>query len=167
MDIYNQLADVKHHVGLFYKTFDVFILFSSVLEGFIFDDRRGILLGSVTAFSILLNLFLKQVFKLVIKDSGLRPVGAKDCDYKCKSYGMPSGHSQTFALITTLIGLSLIDKNKNKKDNWLTIKILCLVTLLFGAMYSRVSLKCHTWIQCIVGTFIGVMIAYFTSRLQF
>lgn len=169
MDIHNQFIDVQHHIGLFYKTFDVFLLFSSFLEGFLFSDPRGILLGTVTIASILTNGLLKQICKFFMGKTGSRPSSAKNCDYfpkvyKCKSYGMPSGHSQTFAFVMTLIGLSLMKRNKEKEDKYLFLKLMFLIVLVFGAMYSRVILHCHTWTQCIVGSLVGFILAYLVNH---
>ena len=103
---------------------------------------------------------------------GVRPKGAKNCCLflPCKkkyqkypkSYGMPSGHSQSIAFFSTLCILTLI----NSKNKYI-IKIIGIFILSFCIlfiMYSRIILKCHTVNQTILGSFIGFILAYYLYK---
>mgnify|MGYP001164208556 FL=1 len=128
-----------------------------------------------------INKFLKYGFFSIIfgknniplLGKGIRPKGAKNCCWfkPCdtiypkypKSYGMPSGHSQSIAFFSTLGILFLLNRNisnnvKNKKIIILGSIILVISTLF--VMYSRVLFKCHTIEQTIVGALIGIFLAF-------
>ena len=109
----------------------------------------------------------KTIFPII--GTGLRPKGAKSCSYfdtelktrHLQSYGMPSGHSQTIAFISTLIGLHLFKKEDKKKDKYKSLKYIALVFLTLLAMYMRIYIEnCHTIQQTTVGASIGFLLAF-------
>lgn len=121
-----------------------------------------------------LNQFLKhnvfsQIFgkqDIPFLGKGIRPKGAKNCcSFKpCnpiypKSYGMPSGHSQSAGFFSTLGVLTLLENN-NENNNLINNFgcFIFIITMLF-VMYSRVLIKCHTIEQTIVGSLIGIAFA--------
>lgn len=121
-----------------------------------------------------LNNFLKhnvfsQIFgkqDIPFLGKGIRPKGAKNCcSFKpCnpiypKSYGMPSGHSQSAGFFSTLGVLTLLENN-NENNNLINNFgcFIFIITMLF-VMYSRVLIKCHTIEQTIVGSLIGIAFA--------
>lgn len=150
---------------LFFRAFDLFFLGFSVLAGLIIN-KKYILLAILTLLNILTNVILKKISEMIMGKStfwllgkGTRPQNSKSCTYlssksvKYNGYGMPSGHSQSFAFIATLIALSLKDRHKNKKR-------LFLVFLTGIAMYMRIyAEKCHTVQQTIIGSTIGFIFA--------
>lgn len=129
-----------------------------------------------------INGFLKyKVFSVIfgknnipLLGKGIRPKGAKDCCWfkPCnprypkypKSYGMPSGHSQSIAFFSTLGILSLLhNSNKNNSNNKILINFIGCLILIFSigfVMYSRVLFKCHTIEQTIVGSLLGILLAF-------
>lgn len=121
-----------------------------------------------------LNQFLKhnvfsQIFgkqDIPFLGKGIRPKGAKNCcSFKpCnpiypKSYGMPSGHSQSAGFFSTMGVLTLLENN-NENNNLINNFgcFIFIITMLF-VMYSRVLIKCHTIEQTIVGSLIGIAFA--------
>ena len=148
-------------IRTFYRNFAFFIFYFSLLEGFFFNDKKGILLAIISGLATLFNHFIKNVSKLIFGSLGIRPTGASGCGYGASSklstsYGMPSGHSQEAALIGTLVILALETKNV-----WYYVKILLLCIFILGAMTMRVIFeKCHTWLQVIIGASFGVALAF-------
>lgn len=149
-----------------FRGFSFYITTFSFLEGFFLSDWRGITLGIFVLLDTFINIFLKKITSSVFGDLGNRPEGAKDCgfivskyepDTMKTSYGMPSGHSQSFAMVATLMALA-INNNEPNYANILKIGLLILLTLT--AMYLRVELGCHTIIQTAVGALIGIMVAF-------
>ena len=102
---------------------------------------------------------------------GTRPDDAISCGFFTprtkikkivKSFGMPSGHSQTFAFIGTLIGLHLYNL-PNKQHN--IYKYITLIILTLLAMYMRVYIeKCHTIQQTVIGALIGISLAILFTK---
>ena len=110
--------------------------------------------------NIILNLILKgifkqarpsedpELFKLAIK-SGNRLKFTNGFPYDI--YGMPSGHASSIFYSTIFIYLSL----KN-------VKIL-IYYILFSllVMYHRIYFNYHTFLQILVGSFVGILFGYF------
>jgi len=128
-------------------------------------------LNSFLKYNVFSQLFGKQDIPLIGK--GIRPKGAKNCcSFKpCnpiypKSYGMPSGHSQSAGFFSTLGILSLLENN-NKNNNFITIfgSFIFIITMLF-VMYSRVLIKCHTIEQTIMGSLIGILVAFLLFKYK-
>jgi membrane-associated phospholipid phosphatase len=119
-------------------------------------------LNGFLKYNVFSQLFGKQNIPLLGK--GIRPKGAKNCcSFKpcnpTKSYGMPSGHSQSAGFFSTL-GILFLLENNNKNNNFITIFgcFIFIITMLF-VMYSRVLIKCHTIEQTIIGSLIGISFA--------
>tara|TARA_B110001450_G_scaffold45573_1_gene42153 strand:- start:8322 stop:8930 length:609 start_codon:yes stop_codon:yes gene_type:complete len=119
--------------------------------------------------SVFSQIFGKQDIPLFGK--GIRPKGAKNgCSFKpcnpTKSYGMPSGHSQSASFFSTL-GILFLLENNNKNNNFITIfgSFIFIITMLF-VMYSRVLIKCHTIQQTIVGSLIGIVVAFLLFKYK-
>ena len=146
-----------------------------------------ILLFVLLGVDFIINRILKQMFKIIMGNKnyplfgkGTRPNNAKTCGFfrpnikksHEKSFGMPSGHSQTFAFVATLMCLHIYNKNtedikdiNNVKDEYKIHKIVILIILTLMAMYMRVYVeKCHTVQQTIIGSLIGVGLAFFFDK---
>lgn len=164
----------------FYRGFGFFALVLSVLGGLLLSKWNYILLGIYLFGEFVLNVLLKKISKAIMGNKtfpiigkGTRPNNAKSCGFftprtkikkLMKSFGMPSGHSQTFAFLATLIGLHLY--NNNDEDEYKTYKYIALVVLTLSAMYMRVYIEnCHTVQQTIVGSIIGVLSAIIITKL--
>ena len=128
-------------------------------------------LNSFLKYNVFSQLFGKQDIPLIGK--GIRPKGAKNCcSFKpCnpiypKSYGMPSGHSQSAGFFSTL-GVMILLENNNKNNNFITIfgSFIFIITMLF-VMYSRVLIKCHTIEQTIMGSLIGILVAFLLFKYK-
>ena len=130
----------------------------------------GILLGGI------INRALKYIIvkpslgdkKYPIIGSGARPNGARNCgiwadnkNTQPKTYGMPSGHSNTALLFSTYKIMELIEKKSNNTFLYLVYGLLALII-----PYSRLYFKCHTIQQAIAGGIVGSITGYllFTNK---
>jgi len=155
----------------FFRGFGFFTLCFSYILGFFLSKNNFIKLGNFLILDLILNLLLKKFFSILMGDkkypligTGKRPIDAVSCGFFIprknfknlkNSYGMPSGHSQTFAFITTLIYLYL-----NKKQDKNNYKYIFLIIFTLLAMFMRVYVeKCHTIQQTIAGSVIGIILA--------
>tara|TARA_Y100000768_G_C23988447_1_gene690473 strand:- start:2059 stop:2673 length:615 start_codon:yes stop_codon:yes gene_type:complete len=146
------------YFGYFFTLNIDFLIFSL---GFVLNNKFNYLLK----YYIFEKIFGKNNIPLL--GIGIRPTGAKNCcnftpcnplkpKYP-KSYGMPSGHSQSVAYFSTLGIMLLLDNKKN--NNF--INILCcliLICLTIFIMYSRILFKCHSGMQTFIGALIGIIL---------
>ena len=102
---------------------------------------------------------------------GERPKGAKDCglfltkkDIPARSYGMPSGHSQSALFFSVYTIHEIINSSMNQSIK--IIGILLLISIGLGIMYSRIYLKCHTIQQVIIGALLGSVLGtlYYNNK---
>ena len=105
----------------------------------------------------------------ILLGKGTRPKGASHCglwkdppDYKTKSYGMPSGHSQNASAFGTYMILKNLSDNKG---------ILYNSNLLIGYFmlfipYSRIYLNCHTPQQVIIGSLLGIILGLIAWNIK-
>jgi membrane-associated phospholipid phosphatase len=162
----------------FFRGFGFFILILSLLGGFLLSKWNLILLGLFIIVENIINIIFKNIFRVIMGNNkfpiigkGTRPVNAISCgfftprtkiDKLIKSFGMPSGHSQTFSFIATLIGIHLYNL-PNKTNN--IYKYITLIVLTMIAMLMRVYIeKCHTIQQTIIGALIGVILAFLFTK---
>ena len=155
----------------FARSYPITIIFSSIVYSLISSKNEGYILSILLLFFDLCNHFIKEYILrpiwgnkyLPILGYGRRPKGAKNCGLYIdnttpRSYGMPSGHSQTSALFSTFIILNILNNN----DLHVLYKIVSTIFLsIFPllVMYSRVYwAKCHTIQQVIIGASLGVII---------
>jgi acid phosphatase family membrane protein YuiD len=161
-------------IKTFFKAFDFFLFTFSFLFAILFNNHTAWIITIAMFFSNSLNFLLKKTFPFLLGnwDFLKRPKEATYCSpffttnpaSISKTYGMPSGHSQTFAMIITLIILSLQQEN----FFFFIIKVIFLVFLLFVAMYMRVKIEhCHTFLQTIVGASIGIGLGFLFHKLFF
>ena len=164
-------------ISNFFRGFGFFTILFALLYGIIFTSYPSLLLAIFLIINLTMNTFFKNLFKIIMGDKnfplfgkGSRPLRSKSCGYfiprnkkfTYKTYGMPSGHSQMFAFITTLIALHLYNKDKDVIINY---KYLILIVLTILAMYMRVYVeKCHTIQQTVVGSLFGVILAVILSE---
>lgn len=125
-----------------------------------------------------INHFLKYVvFKPLMGDNsfpiietGTRPEGAMNCgEFRddffnpdivptlSKSYGFPSGHSQSSGFFATFI-------YDNFKDNPYILIPFILYSLYIP--YTRIQLGCHTIQQVIVGFLYGIIFYYIIENVH-
>ena len=146
---------------LYYLTFDIEFLIFCI--GFYINFE----LNNILKYNIFLKIFEKNNIPLLGK--GTRPNGAKNCcAFKpCdtiypkypKSYGMPSGHSQSIAYFSSILIMYLLNNNYiNNISKYFLSSILIFFTIF--VMYTRVLFKCHTIQQTIIGAIIGAIIGY-------
>lgn len=155
----------------FFRGFGFFALCFSYMFGFFLSQFKFIKLGNFILIDLIVNLFLKKFFSIIMGDKsypligkGKRPTGAKSCGFFIprqqikklkKSYGMPSGHSQTFAFVSTLIYLHLKNKQNDNKYKYIFLIILTIVAMLMRVYIE----KCHTIPQTLIGAIIGIILA--------
>jgi membrane-associated phospholipid phosphatase len=162
----------------FFRGFGFFILILSLLAGILLSKWNFILLGLFIIAENIINIILKNTFRIIMGNNnfpiigkGTRPDNSISCGFFTprtkiekitKTFGMPSGHSQTFSFISTLIGIHLYNL-PNKTNN--IYKYITLIILTLIAMLMRVYVeKCHTIQQTIIGSLIGVTLAFLFTK---
>ncbi len=165
---------------IFAQTSPHFLPIYSILFGLLGTNLYLIILGCLLYSNAIFNKILKQIFKQIYEKlkldtlpfigKGARPKGALNCSPMptlksytrvSKSFGMPSGHSQT---VWFLFGFGLLYLIKQFKNNRLpqslnTILFSVTILLFLGiSIYistSRILNGCHTIQQVILGGLIG------------
>ena len=122
---------------------------------------------------LLLGLIFSSILVKYIKginfngDFIYRPKGAQYCDYLSKNKvakvrGFPSGHMSSIALFATFMILLRFRKYKNIKNyiknEYIFILINVLLIILTG--WARYYKKCHTDLQILCGTVLGILLGY-------
>jgi len=170
------MSYIPEAASAFYRGFSLFLLIFSFGEGLFLNDWRGIALGTYVAAGMVFNSILKAITSIFFGKAGARPPGARNCgpfdarhepDVISKSYGMPSGHSQNFSMVATLLAVAVMEKSQKSEtggDFSTVLKIGALVILTVGAMYARVDRGCHTIAQTVVGALIGLALGLFIAK---
>ena len=74
-----------------------------------------------------------------------------------ESKGFPSGHSQTVGVFTTIMVLYIYNRTEDNKDEWYkNYKYYILVFIGVLVLWQRWYSNCHTPLQIIIGTIIGI-----------
>lgn len=109
--------------------------------------------------SEILNKILKFSFKIP------RPNKAENCSiidktpFLYKSYGMPSGHSQSAWYTCIFVTLYIwYNTNYNLYIKLTYILIFCAINMFVS--YSRILNNCHSFSQIMLGGLLGANIAY-------
>ncbi len=170
-------------IGLvFAQTSPLFLPIYAFFYGLISFNYYFISYGVLSFVSSILNFILKIIFKIVyekignkkgmipILGRGMRPQGAYNCGViptcdksPSKSFGMPSGHSQSVwfmfgFFILYFLKFKSINQKQNKSWNWiLLLKISLLFIFCMFISFTRVYVGCHTVQQVIVGGIIGLV----------
>ena len=165
------------------RAFPDIIISSFFIMGILLLNKRLLIFTVILLITDLFNGILKEsVFRPLYKTrktipfigSGERPVGAMYCgtfitpddiNKKSSSFGMPSGHAQLAALVTTYWSLYLYN-DYYKKSAHTIIPIVFLVFLGLLVILSRVYLNCHTVGQIIIGSMIGVILGYLSYLIS-
>ena len=114
----------------------------------------------------------KLIKKVVLKDNELniRPSNALNCNminqggFADKNPGFPSGHSTVAFLLLTIFMYEYIVnyknniKNSNLNVNKIPFILLLLILLAILVPYSRYKTGCHTPLQVISGSILGIII---------
>lgn len=132
---------------------------------------------------VFINSFINIILKIIIQEP--RPndmnhinVFRKKIEYIMKQenglpfnlFGMPSGHVQNIFFTTIFMFLTFsknikynIVENTKYKYHWLSF-ILFYLSMCIIIIYQRINWKYHTLLQCIVGSFIGSIIAFIVYK---
>jgi membrane-associated phospholipid phosphatase len=115
-----------------------------------------------------INYSIKKLLSYLPTNIFLRPKLSKGCSASCDSYdcsnkiGFPSGHSQTIWFFITYLFLYHYKSNK-KIIHFPTL--FCLILLATSISISRLGFLgsniCHSPIQVIVGSILGIILAYY------
>lgn len=104
----------------------------------------------VYLFSLILSLFLNRAIKNCVQQK--RP---PECPkFLRRSFGMPSGHTQTASFATAFVWQSVSKMQK-----------LILAALVLATMVQRVVSRAHTVAQVCVGLLVGSLLGVVTSRV--
>ena len=179
---------VKDLSFVFAQSSPIFIPVYAILYGLTSVNYYMVLYGIFACINILLNFIIKQIIKFIynklgvktlpLLGTGIRPPGAFNCGLipsniktVSKSYGMPSGHSQSAWFLFGFMLLYLLDTMKNIDNNnspktplinsvkkpWTAITILLLLGICTFISVSRIYVGCHTIQQVVVGGLIGFL----------
>ena len=83
-----------------------------------------------------------------------RPPDIEDC-IEVLGIGMPSGHAQISTAMTFLLMMHIWSKQRNLP--YQITGSAFIIILALGVMLDRIIIKCHTWIQVLIGSFIGYL----------
>ena len=128
-----------------------------------FDMQYFFFLILFFIFGIVLNVSLKRIVKQD-RPSGHGPCGLYDDLYKKYTYGMPSMHSQVWAIFTlfwTIYILRCVNTTPYKK----IVPIFIFWILWLIICYQRVNSKCHSLQQVIVGSLVGFISAIIMYKI--
>lgn len=154
--------------------FELFRIFPLVLMIICLID--SVLYKSPYSFWLLVGLLLNGLIWTIttrIIAIKLPVLGERPNRYHCSYYetnkpisagGFPSGHCQSMGFFAVWFLLIIWAINKNHMNVYFIIYFTVLLVILsylsYLMMYSRaVYFKCHTWIQAISGTSIGIFTA--------
>lgn len=123
----------------------------SYIYMFIFKFKKKLLFTEL----IQLNAFLNFIFKRVIKQNRPKKQSVMKIPFlkkfKYNDYGMPSGHAQMAAFVTTFFILHA------KKYKAVLSSLFIFVTI--STLYQRYKYKAHYISQILFGTILGISIA--------
>lgn len=165
--------------------FIYYILLNSIIN----TDFNNVFFCVIYFIIFIINKLLKLSFKNIYKyfktdyipfiGQGSRPIKCTNCatflrldNPIAKSFGMPSGHSQTAWFFSMYIILNILE-NSNisnfsdlfKLENlylykFIWLKVLFFITLALVIGFSRIYVeKCHTLGQVFIGSIIGIILA--------
>ena len=76
---------------------------------------------------------------------------------KIKLEGFPSGHAQFIGLTTTIMILYIYNKTEKNKTKWYkNYRYYILIFIGILVLWQRWYSNCHTPLQIIIGTIIGI-----------
>jgi membrane-associated phospholipid phosphatase len=149
--------------------YPILITISLLFSYFITHNLELLILAFFLQFSNFINYIIKNyVFKhffgnkIPFLGRGNRPDGATDCGQfidinhrESTTYGMPSGHAQSSALLCVYLILMILDGKYSK--NIKIVKIISITILSFTIILSRIYFGCHTIQQVSVGSLLGIL----------
>jgi len=129
----------------------VILIGISYIYMFIFKFKKKLLFTEL----IQLNAFLNFILKRVIKQNRPKKQSVMKIPFlkkfKYNDYGMPSGHAQMAAFVTTFFILHA------KKYKAVLSSLFIFVTI--STLYQRYKYKAHYISQILFGTILGISIA--------
>ena len=143
----------------------LYVLISSLLEGIIFQDNRGLVFFIALCINFVINFILKSIL-WARNENAKRPSGATDS--KCgDKYGNPSGHAQFawFFAIFWILYILISNTFTNTTANVLSCISLVLIAIIISS--GRIIIQCHTLSQVLLGAVIGIIIgiiAFFCTK---
>jgi dolichyldiphosphatase len=146
--------------------FPLYIMISSLLEGIIFQDNRGLVFFIMVCINFIINMVLKSILWKQNEQDATRPRGGTKA--KCgDKYGNPSGHSQFASFFAVFWILYIL--NSKLFDNFIANALSCISLVLIAIIvgWSRVYIDCHTPSQVLLGSVIGIIVGaggFFTTK---
>lgn len=147
----------------FFRILPVLITFVVTLFLIFLENKKfwafmllGILFNGIIWF--ILGNFTAKMYPLLSKRPQTKHCAYTENNKDIISSGLPSGHCQTVSFVSAWVIIYLIANQVNSEISIPLSIILILFTYIM--MYSRtVYFKCHTWLQTIFGTALGIITA--------
>jgi len=158
----------KIDVGRFFlnlfSSSELAIMYFLIASGFLLQNTYSIFLFLAMVTKTFLLYYPKkwtQHTKL-----GKRPGGAFDCNmFSCGGKpdygGLISGHMVNITMLATVAGVSLDDVHFIHPQNMIAIAAIIVTTAA-----ARYLTKCHTILQILLGTLVGLLFGYGLFLLQ-
>lgn len=147
----------------FFRVLPMLITFTVILFWIFLENKRfwafmlaGILLNGIIWFIV--GTFTGKYAPDFAKRPQLKHCAYTETNKDISFSGLPSGHCQTIGFVSAWVIIYFIINRVNPEISIPITIILVLVTYMM--MYSRaVYFKCHTWLQAMSGTFLGILTA--------
>ena len=158
----------KINVGRFllnlFSSSELAIMYFLIASGFLLQNTYSLFLFSAMVIKTFLLYYPKKLTQHT--KIGKRPDGAFDCNmFSCGGKpdygGLISGHMVNITMLATVAGLSLDDVHTIHTQN-----IIAIAAIIGTTAAARYLTKCHTILQILIGTLVGVLFGYGLFLLQ-
>jgi membrane-associated phospholipid phosphatase len=152
--------------------FQVIVICASIFYSIISQNIVGILYAIGAIVEIILNTSLKSLISTFFPNFTLflRPNPPKtgcgyftDCTKVLKTYGMPSGHSQSAAVFAVFWTLYILNNYPTTIYTYFSIIGIIITSIM--VLYSRIYIGCHNTAQVFVGSIIGLIYGIFLYKI--
>jgi hypothetical protein len=162
------MVGTKIDVGRFllnlFSSSELAIMYFLIASGFLLQNTYSLFLFLAMVLKTVLLYYPKKLTQH--SKIGKRPDGAFDCNmFSCggkpNTGGLISGHMVNITMLATVAGLSLDDAQSIRPQNIIAISAIIITTAA-----ARYLTKCHSILQILIGSLVGVLFGYGLFLLQ-